>query len=182
MLRFRLSCAPETERCTECPNNPNKEEEEVLLPFCNHKSLQFGLCHHQVPTNYCRAFCHDQHSTKLFMNLIIGLFLRNTDETIQTITIHLDRILCINLCTLINTAPMRSYCAWSVYKTINQQLSSESCLLLWIKLWDENVMKIIVGLKWYNFMSNYEINQVKMYLIILTFKLRVMGFFSHNYN
>ena len=43
-------------------------------------------------------------------------------------------------------------------------------------------MKIIVGLKWYNFMSNYEINQVKMYLIILTFKLRVMGFFSHNYN
>ncbi|KAM8726906.1 glutamate-rich protein 6 [Acanthopagrus schlegelii] len=47
VLRFRLSCAPETERCTECPNNPNKEKEEVLLPFCNHKSLQFGLCHHQ---------------------------------------------------------------------------------------------------------------------------------------
>lgn len=92
--------------------------------------------------------------------------LSNNDETIQTITIHIDRRLYINLCTLIKTAPMWSYCVWSVYKTINQQISTnESCLLLWIALFHN------YGIKIHNFVSHYEISQVNIYPIILTFKL-----------
>uniref|UniRef100_A0A8D3DE85 FAM194 C-terminal domain-containing protein n=1 Tax=Scophthalmus maximus TaxID=52904 RepID=A0A8D3DE85_SCOMX len=53
VLSFRLSCVPRkgcrtvysdsraTERC------PKEEEAQVLVPFCDHKPLQFGMCHHQ---------------------------------------------------------------------------------------------------------------------------------------
>nr|XP_046264064.1 glutamate-rich protein 6 isoform X2 [Scatophagus argus]XP_046264065.1 glutamate-rich protein 6 isoform X2 [Scatophagus argus] len=54
VLRFRLSCAPENGCCIVYPRSADEEhlkmkeeEEEVLLPTCDHKPLQFGICHHQ---------------------------------------------------------------------------------------------------------------------------------------
>ncbi|XP_051258730.1 glutamate-rich protein 6 isoform X2 [Dicentrarchus labrax] len=54
VLRFRLSCAPGKGCWTVYPSSATekhlktkKEEEHVLVPFCDHKPLQFGICHHQ---------------------------------------------------------------------------------------------------------------------------------------
>ncbi|GAA6228271.1 glutamate-rich protein 6-like isoform X1 [Lates japonicus] len=54
VLSFRLSCAPgkgcwtvnpcgATEKCFKTEG----EEAQALVPFCDHKPLQFGICHHQ---------------------------------------------------------------------------------------------------------------------------------------
>ncbi|XP_027141487.1 glutamate-rich protein 6 isoform X2 [Larimichthys crocea] len=46
---FRLSCAP-VNGClstTETHLKKKEEEEQVLVPSCDHKPLQFGMCHHQ---------------------------------------------------------------------------------------------------------------------------------------
>ncbi|XP_059200743.1 glutamate-rich protein 6-like [Centropristis striata] len=54
VLSFRLSCAPENECWTVIPCcatemhfKIKEEEEQVLVPFCDHKPLNFGICHHQ---------------------------------------------------------------------------------------------------------------------------------------
>ncbi|XP_031711216.1 glutamate-rich protein 6 isoform X2 [Anarrhichthys ocellatus] len=53
VLSFRLSCPPLKGCWTVCPCSATekhlktKEEEEVLVPFCEHKPLLFGICRHQ---------------------------------------------------------------------------------------------------------------------------------------
>ncbi|XP_068197078.1 glutamate-rich protein 6 [Antennarius striatus] len=53
VLSFRLSCNKENGRwtvysSTEAEEHPKiEEEEQVLIPQCNHKPLKFGLCYHQ---------------------------------------------------------------------------------------------------------------------------------------
>ncbi|XP_034412138.1 glutamate-rich protein 6 [Cyclopterus lumpus] len=47
---FRLSCAPLRVypcRATEKHLQTKEEEKKVSLPFCDHKTLSFGICHHQ---------------------------------------------------------------------------------------------------------------------------------------
>lgn len=73
VLSFRLSCAPQkgcwiadpsstTEKCLQSED----EETQESVSFCEPiTSCQFGLCHHQVPTNYCLVFFYDC-STKDF--------------------------------------------------------------------------------------------------------------------
>lgn len=69
-----LSCTPVVGCWTVCPRSATvkhskikSEEEQVLVPFCDHKPLQFGICHHQVPTNHYHVFFHDPYGTKLFV-------------------------------------------------------------------------------------------------------------------
>ncbi|KAI3374972.1 hypothetical protein L3Q82_021497, partial [Scortum barcoo] len=55
VLCFRLSCAPGTQCWTLCPVSATEKhlkreevEEQVSVPFCDHRALQFGMCHHQA--------------------------------------------------------------------------------------------------------------------------------------
>ncbi|KAK5889004.1 hypothetical protein CesoFtcFv8_015049 [Champsocephalus esox] len=54
VLSFRLSRAPGEGCWTVCPSSDaekelkiKQEEEQVLILFCDHKQLQFGICHYQ---------------------------------------------------------------------------------------------------------------------------------------
>ncbi|XP_042283667.1 glutamate-rich protein 6 isoform X1 [Thunnus maccoyii] len=44
VLSFRLSCAPGNGCWT---NSLKIKEKDLVVPFCDHNALQFGLCHHQ---------------------------------------------------------------------------------------------------------------------------------------
>ncbi|XP_076601179.1 glutamate-rich protein 6 [Chaetodon auriga] len=63
VLIFRLSCAPakgcwtvhlssDAEMCLKI----KEEEEQVLVPICDHKPLQFGICHHQVGSEFRQKY------------------------------------------------------------------------------------------------------------------------------
>lgn len=66
VLSFRLSGAPGKGCWTAYPSSATEkclktegEEAQVLVPFCDHKPLQFGICHHQVSKNYGYVFFCD---------------------------------------------------------------------------------------------------------------------------
>ncbi|XP_044075098.1 glutamate-rich protein 6 [Siniperca chuatsi] len=63
VLSFRLSCAPGKGCWTVCPSTATEkhlkikeEEEQVLVPFCDHKPLQFGICHHQDGAEFLQKY------------------------------------------------------------------------------------------------------------------------------
>ncbi|XP_032387541.1 glutamate-rich protein 6 isoform X2 [Etheostoma spectabile] len=59
VLTFRLSCAPEQGCWTVYPEKHVKikeQEEQVLVPFCAHKPLQFGVCHYQDGAEFLKKY------------------------------------------------------------------------------------------------------------------------------
>ncbi|XP_049931079.1 glutamate-rich protein 6 [Epinephelus moara] len=63
VLSFRLSCAL-GKGCwtvypcgaTEKQLKTKEEEEQPLIPFCDHKSLKFGICHHQAGAEFLQKY------------------------------------------------------------------------------------------------------------------------------
>ncbi|XP_069013402.1 uncharacterized protein [Embiotoca jacksoni] len=58
-ISFRLSCVSQRGSWTLCPfKKPEhclkfeEEEKQVLVPVCDHKGIQFGICHHQEGTGF----------------------------------------------------------------------------------------------------------------------------------
>ncbi|KAK2895299.1 hypothetical protein Q8A73_014787 [Channa argus] len=63
VLSFRLSCAPQKGCCTVYSGSTtdkglqtDAEEEQVLVPFCEHSPLKFGICHHQDGAEFLQKF------------------------------------------------------------------------------------------------------------------------------
>ncbi|KAF1383880.1 hypothetical protein PFLUV_G00136430 [Perca fluviatilis] len=63
VLSFRLSCAPGQGCWTVYPCSATEkhlkikeQEEQVLVPFCDHKPLQFGICHYQDGAEFLKKY------------------------------------------------------------------------------------------------------------------------------
>ncbi|XP_071347364.1 uncharacterized protein [Trachinotus anak] len=105
VLSFRLSCAPGKGPWTMYPTEKCLKNEgdvaQALVPFCDHKPLHFGICHHQDGAEFLHKYYssgmkfltlfHDGSAQVFYPSGLLALVVVVTEENGRVCVVYDDR-------------------------------------------------------------------------------------------